>query len=737
MKCTTTLWNLLREQKIVIPPIQRDYAQGRKGKEVLRKTFLQQIKDHLDNENELTLDFIYGNVENNAFHPLDGQQRLTTLWLLHWYLACYSGELEKVKDILKNFTYETRISSRSFCEALCDKITSIPDSNIGEFIKQQTWFFSEWIQDPTIDAMLRTLGGDGESNDQDNIESVFYKSDRKAYWERLQEKNIITFEQMIIGSEQLPIADDLYIKMNARGKKLTDFENFKADLVYNIDFFSDITKNIDSTWTDVIWNAVKEREGDRFNGEIDDEFFAFINRFTANCICLYDLTIPVSTIAPKSDVEKEDIAKHFDKISGSLYGDDTHIIYEGFDVYETYLLGKIQKLDIIFQNLKNGYATDITHEYNFFPQKGVSTTNKNRIYFHAICLFLKQDICDETKLNEWMRVVHNLTENAGIDAVDTMINCLRTVDALGKEIFERDQDVYSVLASYPIPLTISKLNRQLTEEIEKAKMMQDPEWKTKILAAEKYSFFRGSIRFLYRDPNGKVNWDDFENKFLNAKNYFSKKADDMIPISTIESFLNVFERFEEHQNDKNTEECYFFTRIGESSDRRSDWKNNILCNEHFQKQVHAFLMNDTSVQHEEIYKAFLDSTIVTEICNRHNSDKYRYHWSRDWAVHPDRDQNVSIFVTDDRLQKNRIIKGLCESKKIKLKDEESNKFFGDFLWGIKIYFDYNEKTFLWDIEWGGENCIYLIDSDGNKGKSFIWRLNDQENFISELEKLLK
>ena len=29
----------------------------------------------------------------------------------------------------------------------------------------------------------------------------------------------------------LGLSDDLYIKMNARGKQLTDFENFKADLV--------------------------------------------------------------------------------------------------------------------------------------------------------------------------------------------------------------------------------------------------------------------------------------------------------------------------------------------------------------------------------------------------------------------------------------------------------------------------------------------------------------------------
>lgn len=36
---------------------------------------------------------------------------------------------------------------------------------------------------------------------------------------------------MVIGADKLPLSDDLYIKMNARGKRLTDFENFKADLI--------------------------------------------------------------------------------------------------------------------------------------------------------------------------------------------------------------------------------------------------------------------------------------------------------------------------------------------------------------------------------------------------------------------------------------------------------------------------------------------------------------------------
>lgn len=36
---TFNLWKLLGEYDVVVPVIQRDYAQGRKGKEYVRKDF--------------------------------------------------------------------------------------------------------------------------------------------------------------------------------------------------------------------------------------------------------------------------------------------------------------------------------------------------------------------------------------------------------------------------------------------------------------------------------------------------------------------------------------------------------------------------------------------------------------------------------------------------------------------------------------------------------------------------
>src|ERR1700733_372330 len=94
---------LERHGRIRIPMIQRDYAQGRASEAEVRDTFLDALKSALmltadDPSLPLNLDFVYGSVEGQQetrFSPLDGQQRLTTLFFLHWYLAWNDGCLDK------------------------------------------------------------------------------------------------------------------------------------------------------------------------------------------------------------------------------------------------------------------------------------------------------------------------------------------------------------------------------------------------------------------------------------------------------------------------------------------------------------------------------------------------------------------------------------------------------------------------------------------------------------------
>ncbi len=170
-----SFWDLLKRKNIVIPIIQRDYAQGRKGKEFLRERFLKQLFDALQDDAEpLVLDFVYGSTEEDTLYPLDGQQRLTTLWLLHWYLALRAGTLSEDKNILKHFSYETRVSSRTFCHKLCSisQPYQSQKADIAGFVRNQSWFYSAYEQDPTIQSMLRMLGGTDikDNNDIDIIE---------------------------------------------------------------------------------------------------------------------------------------------------------------------------------------------------------------------------------------------------------------------------------------------------------------------------------------------------------------------------------------------------------------------------------------------------------------------------------------------------------------------------------------------------------------------------------------
>ena len=99
--------------EIVIPLIQRDYAQGREEQSVnvVRKRFLNSLYSAIT-ETPICLDFIYGDInDKGVLTPLDGQQRLTTLFLLHYYVAKKENVEEEKCAFLRRFSYETRYSA--------------------------------------------------------------------------------------------------------------------------------------------------------------------------------------------------------------------------------------------------------------------------------------------------------------------------------------------------------------------------------------------------------------------------------------------------------------------------------------------------------------------------------------------------------------------------------------------------------------------------------------------------
>ena len=57
-----TIKELLEKYQVIVPQLQRDYAQGRASELDLRKSFVVKIKKALQNDTKsLNLDFVYNN----------------------------------------------------------------------------------------------------------------------------------------------------------------------------------------------------------------------------------------------------------------------------------------------------------------------------------------------------------------------------------------------------------------------------------------------------------------------------------------------------------------------------------------------------------------------------------------------------------------------------------------------------------------------------------------------------
>ena len=290
----TSLAQLLTQahiQAIEIPLIQRDYAQGRCSPQVehIRQRFIDSLYGALESAHGIDLDFVFGDVVDkehggkrvSTLYPLDGQQRLTTLFLLHCYLAWHIPETKGTSQSWHAFSYATRPGAREFCKFLTDPECR-PDmgqNKISTWLEDQALYLPTWKHDPTIQGMLVML---------DALHARYRAASdeqRARHWQRL-----IDPDHPAIRFHLLPIRNSsenstLYVKMNSRGKPLTAFENFKAEWEgllrknkhITTDMRNQFSHKIDSEWTDLFWNYRDK------NHQIDEQFMRYL-RFLAEVL---------------------------------------------------------------------------------------------------------------------------------------------------------------------------------------------------------------------------------------------------------------------------------------------------------------------------------------------------------------------------------------------------------------------------------------------------------------------
>mgnify|MGYP005758427495 CR=1 FL=1 len=522
--------------RITIPMIQRDYAQGRKihagkdgqlilnptGQKFINEVFSTVIRDAIDKQ--LELDFVYGSIitekeEKNGipvdvtyFNPLDGQQRLTTLFLMYWFVGgveLIDDERKNLASILKNFYYKTRTSSTVFCnklvnelnltnndylwreDAVCeDNIEIASRVDIITQIENLSWFHDAYKLDPTVQAMLNMLDEIRRQYLGHECKNIFAKLERLKFY--------------ILPLSNFGLTEDLYVKMNARGKQLTDFENFKADFQYwikdNIASFNleeqeydgrrmsydmFFINKIDNEWSQCFWNAQKDSEDKSF----DSLFLSFIYKYLLN-----------EYILGYSGTNKG-LDKEPDFISLS-----DEVGYSGFSLFERNLSKEsLENLRILLDQISAHYDeiieisqpcwADSSTKFDVLKRK---LTLQERTVFCALIMYLIKKDFDKAALKIWLHVVWNIAENANIDSWRAAAGVIQLI----MELVEHSDDIYALLADDFSTIKSSQSKDTIAEERKKAKLIRsDPEWADVLLQAESHPFFKGSVSFLIPEDN--------------------------------------------------------------------------------------------------------------------------------------------------------------------------------------------------------------------------------------------
>lgn len=735
-----SFYQLISKYKIEIPIIQRDYAQGRKDSkaEDVRKSMVADMIAAVKGEKKLFFDFVYGRIDHHVFIPFDGQQRLSTLFLFHKYvfekcISCSTCEYKSnciCKDVLLRFSYATRQSSREFCERLV-KENVIPDNtkSLSKNIRNMQWFYSDWEKDPTIMGMLTML---------DEIHNQFSKQNINDY-KTLAEKLTsgcdcpVTFHFVDMGEHKL--SDETYVKMNARGKTLTPFENFKASLEQYLEKEKDkdndnnnmsrLKGNADGKWLDLFWRVVNEGKEEKILP--DDAIMSFINRHFINVWrCWYGVN---------KDGEKQ---KEYDTFNQRIIKDmplyPKKDDFVSWDIYQNVLdnCGISKCLTPIFniwdklceQNQDNininedcqatwnrGDGKEKWNLYVGIINNDNRETYPSRVAFYALLSYFDGEKKEcRTTLSQWMRIVWNIIENSTIDSPDTYQAALRLIDNLS----EKCHDIHDALANHFEDFKLGfqyHAQEQVKEEIAKANQILNggqrsdgKTWEEIIVEAEKYAFFKGAIRFLFTKEVIGDDWCDFDTKWVNAQKYFDENGVKDTEKEKYKTDASLLKAVLFHVKDfwKYIEkEKYVF------DNSNNTWKRNILLETGWENAVHIILMGELSVNKRDedclIYKNLYQSKLLNYVANSQIGCRIRW-YNKHRALYQYGGNNEGTILDDDNNQdncsfRNKILSELYLNGNIKLENDCFNKTENKFLWGWDIQFSYNGKCFQWHRDW--------------------------------------
>ena len=604
-------------QRIEIPLMQRDYAQGRENPKTtqIRSAFLTVLHEALTGGRAVNLDFVYGRVHKGTLRPLDGQQRLTTLFLLHWYLAVRSGLLD-AEHGWKNFSYDTRPAARVFISQLLKTPPMDGELPTDAWVRNQPWFLHVWRHSPSVEGMVVMIR---------SIHEVFRDVDPAAAWANLMNRQTRPISFYLLPLDEMRSDENLYITMNSRGKPLTEFETFKArfeDVIsWSPALAQQFRQNIDSRWADVMWPYRGEDEN------VDDEYLRYIEYVIELCEWKQGRTQHEEQLITRArQVFGEDAGNAEENARFLIHALETWV---AVDDIETWFGDSFQS--------SRGVLPDGTDRLRLFP--GQTATDlfgaccqtydaRNRPFTLAQGLLLyavlihRQHHTDN--IHVALRQLRNLLSSSGDEVrVAGMPQLLRAVDALILHgALEHDGPGFST--------------NQVADELAKEAFRHDPSLRPHLHALEDHDLLRGRLAVFDLDPQ----------KLAARQRAFTDLFHDDSRWPGLSGVLLTFGQY--HRRTWEGGKGFWFGSGMEGEDRRTSWRRILTSASHEQLgQARQALMRllDAYANHVGDRDSFLQE--ATSAWLREQQDAKNFTWRYYMVRYPSMRQTASgLYITD-------------------------------------------------------------------------------------------
>lgn len=388
----------LLKEELIIPEIQRDYVWG--DNELVIKRFINNIKNMKDNE-ELDIGFFYYYKIYENFNALiDGQQRITTLILLSWYVGVDNTKLN-------NFKFKVRENSNNFLEKLLEQksaeIPAIDGKKISDKIKNSICYKRIWDNDPTVKSILNALDIiDKElDNEKENIKN---KIDN------------IKFSCIEAGDRRL---ETEYILLNKRGVNLTNSEQLKAILTEDIENKNEWLEKWEKDWQDILWECKVE---DIYNTD---------NIWNAVLYWVRDIYVIENNICKDNDKEK--INYDFDLIGIEKENKDEILKILDWIIPSLKIIN--DNLDIIQEKCQFEKDSIINIKNTIQGNEKYSLTIKEKALFYSI-LYLIKNIQLDTIIQFILKTHHIYIGEGTAEYIKINIANYNTMEIRGRDSFE-------------------------------------------------------------------------------------------------------------------------------------------------------------------------------------------------------------------------------------------------------------------------------------------------------------